>query len=97
MSIQMTSHPAWAGDITASEAAKKLERQLPFTYILRREKETRQYFISFVDQEGKVEHESINLEEKGWFHRNGWGTAPLPTIDLLIQEIMRHVKNAYLI
>lgn len=56
---EIESHSSWKGEISLSEAAKLLEGQSSFTYVLSKGFDKNHFFLSFVDVDKKVKHRNV--------------------------------------
>lgn len=95
---QIKTHPAWHANLSEASSDKLLKNQPPLTYLLRNGPKEQSYFISFVHQDGTVQHKSFVLEfdQQGWYYRNGVTKGPkeVTTEDLHeLIPIMMHCES----
>lgn len=90
------SHVAWCGHITGLDAEEKLKGERLFVYLLREGESPSNYYVSFVDLDGRIKHQPflIRLSPHGWYCRNGNGSGPFlnQTIEEVVHLIM-HCKQ----
>jgi hypothetical protein len=87
---QVTSHPAWFGEVSELEASKLLEGKESFTYVLRSGGEEQTYFITFVKEDGLLKHQrfTLELDRKGWYYKNGMCPGPQEAVAENINELI---------
>lgn len=71
------SHPSWRGELTLAEAAKLLEGNNPFTYVVTQGFDKYHYFLTYVDADQKVKHRNVRStikNEKTFYYNGGGGT-----------------------
>ncbi len=92
---QMTTHDAWYGDISASEAEQLLKDKPCLTYLLRQGENKYSFFISFIQQDGSIKHQVffLELDHIGWLYRNFCGEhCSKENFDILI-PLMMHCES----
>lgn len=88
---QVTTHPAWHGNISVEQSEELLQNQPPFTYLLRSGDKEHLYFISFVKEDHMIKHQFFVLEfdRKGWLYRNGCpASSPVEIISKDLHELI---------
>jgi len=88
----IVTHPAWHGEISELDSERYLEKSGPFQYLLRAGEGDSHFYVSYVDQELDIKHQSFKIRytEEGWFCVQGilYGPFQAEGIEPLIHQLM---------
>lgn len=99
---EITSHPAWMGNISGLKAEKMLRgKNIPYLYVLRQGEhdniEEVDYYVSFILPDMTVHHQPfvITMRPEGWYFENASAGGPYNRSASIndVLHLMMHCKE----
>lgn len=87
--VEIQECSEWHGILSEAEAEERLKQHPPKTYLLRGTDQQDKFYLSFVQDDLKIDHRYFMMDnrKKEWFYQNG-DPHHSTSIQLLIPQIM---------
>lgn len=91
---QIETHPAYFGFVQGLKAEKMVRGQKPYTYVLRAGETAGDYYVTFANKDGSIQHQPfiISITTEGWHCENGNPYGPY-TEEVAFAEVLHKVMH----